>query len=150
MGKTNAGWWKSESGCLWGGGYWTERDMRELSRLMEIFYIVFLVVAVWAYTDVKTSQTEHLISVILLSVNYTSIKKRKPRIKEHGVFIGPNDWNAQHWWLILFSNIISENKISNPFFHKYPCILIHDDESYLLKFFLLMICVIKGWKHQNW
>lgn len=91
MGKTNIGWWKSESGCLWGGGYWTERDIRELSRLMEIFYYLFLVVTVWAYTVVKASQTEHLISIILSSVNYTSIKKRKPRIKKHGLFLGSND-----------------------------------------------------------
>lgn len=58
--------------------------MRELSTLMEIFYILFLLVVVWVYT-------EHLISVILLSVNYTSIKIRKPRIKEHGTFTGSND-----------------------------------------------------------
>lgn len=37
------------------------------------------------YTVVKTSQTEHLISLILLSENYTPIKIRKPTIKVHDV-----------------------------------------------------------------
>lgn len=59
--------------------------------LMEIVYILFLLVVAWMYTVVKTSENEHLTSVILLSVNYTSIKIRKPRIKEHGIFIGSND-----------------------------------------------------------
>lgn len=59
--------------------------------LMETVYILFLLVVAWVYIVVKTSETEHLTSVILLSVNYTSIKIRETRIKEHGMFIGSND-----------------------------------------------------------